>query len=638
MRPAAADLIDRAYADLIAGSLDGIDPRRIEAARLHWRLALDLNSAVPLSLDGDRTALVLRQAKAGPHGALLRRSLVAVVHGLGENLGWWVPPRPSAEAFANPARLGDGLTAATEGVVWDDDDHVPARAEDLWLAIECDHRQPMVGAVQVSLLPGTGAWREQMDGRIRHTARRLAREARTILLGEPERSRPWNRREVEDDPHIRHFLAAAAMSAVAVLRGRLGRATAQFLSALDPQVVRAFASLSAPSVEDYRFFAAGGDDGRKQRRLQALAVYPLLARELRSRLELAVAIDKGRRLTPLLRRALGGTPSALKAVVGVTPSLLGSPEPVAATDLLTALAATPTAWHPKTAESWRAFRRLLDIPAHVAEAGWNIGRMRELGPDWAGALAKLGAFQRLDDLADYRRALLNQVIQVPFLAAVPDLALATARPDSLGVMADILHRLLDGRPLLKQLAASESWHRRQGELAALIGLESGWKRQLVWEPLTDPVTVEGITIVPLINSTALRGEGEAMGHCVGTGWYDEQCAFSGHHVVSMRDAAGRRLSTAELHFDERGRLEIVQHRGPGNAVPSVPEVEALEDYAAGIESGAIACDRAGLDGNLARRRLARSGREGTGMTAQTRARCRRCGTSTAPCCRTHGGG
>ncbi|MBF0332319.1 MAG: PcfJ domain-containing protein [Alphaproteobacteria bacterium] len=292
-------------------------------------------------------------------------------------------------------------------------------------------------------------------------------------------------------------------------------------------------------------------------------------------------------------------PGALKSVVAVRPATLGVTGDLPdARLLIAALSAVPATWRPGEPAAWQAFRRLLEIPRHVAAATWDISRMRELGPDWAGTMARLGGYQRLDDIRDFRQGLFGHAVIAPLHAAVDGWDVATAPPETLRLLVEVMGDLLDRRPLRRQIEASDAWHRRQGVLMRLTGGHHG--RHLFWPPLTEPYRAgNGITVVPLVSSGALREEGDAMRHCVGS--YDRACFASGRHVVSLRDDDGHRVSTAELVFAGDG-IDQLQHRAAGNAVPADAARQALEEYRRGIAGGEIPCDRRALAEDLERRR------------------------------------
>ncbi len=610
-----SDVLADIYRDAVADALPDTNLHQADTALLHWRLSLALNAATVITapdLTRSPAALVLRQAKVNRTGALLRRSLMVV------DLGWdgvvaaGRLVAPSAEVFAEDAALRRFLDQPDPPLGRGDEIDDEERALRSWRPIEPDRGTPWTGVVALDLLPGCAWGRRQMEERCRHAARRIARESRILLFGEPPRPSWGQRGGVEEDPGLRRLVATLAMTAFAVLRGTTLRALDRFAALLDAEAVAALGILPAPRVEHYNFFAAPQQPACQPRRLQALATYPLLADALAARPELGEVIDLGRELGAALCRTFNAKPAALKTLVGLPPATLGDDGTLPdAARLLTALSAVPPAWHPRTPEAWRAFRRLLSIPAHAPPVTWDVGRMRELGPDWSRSLERLGGFQRLADLKDFRWALVSHVLTVPF-QRVEGWHVSRAVPDTLRTLADVLGTLLDRRPLLQQIDASERWHRRQGEILDITGASDGWRGQLRWLPLTEPYhSRRGPVVVPLVSGGALRDEGDKMHHCVG--WYDDRCCYDGHHILAIRDADGARLSTAELRFDDDGDLVVLQHRAAFNERPTDDAAEALEEYLDGIASGDIPCDRKALDEAMAHRRSTRRNRDATGL-------------------------
>lgn len=84
--------------------------------------------------------------------------------------------------------------------------------------------------------------------------------------------------------------------------------------------------------------------------------------------------------------------------------------------------------------------------------------------------------------------------------------------------------------------------------------------------LPEPLRLDAFSIVELTETAGLAEEGHAMGHCVGG--YGEECSMEGSVMFSVRDDAGRRLSTAQLLIDPvTMRVSAVQHRGARNDCP-----------------------------------------------------------------------
>lgn len=93
--------------------------------------------------------------------------------------------------------------------------------------------------------------------------------------------------------------------------------------------------------------------------------------------------------------------------------------------------------------------------------------------------------------------------------------------------------------------------------------------------LATPIQLGSLTVFELGDELSLLAEGRAMGHCVGT--FSAQCMFGDSVIVSVRDAYGGYLSTAELHLDS-STLQVVpgQHCALKNLPPRPDCNEAVD--------------------------------------------------------------
>jgi len=103
-----------------------------------------------------------------------------------------------------------------------------------------------------------------------------------------------------------------------------------------------------------------------------------------------------------------------------------------------------------------------------------------------------------------------------------------------------------------------------------------------WEPLiSEPVHLEVggkvWNFVELRSSEDLSEESDRMHHCVWT--YDDKCARGLSRIFSIRDEQGQRVSTLELvRTHEKGRWQVAQNRGEGNAAVSPECQEAAKAF------------------------------------------------------------
>lgn len=135
-----------------------------------------------------------------------------------------------------------------------------------------------------------------------------------------------------------------------------------------------------------------------------------------------------------------------------------------------------------------------------------------------------------------------------------------------------LHFVLDWtrtKSLRQILQLSRRWHDEIIQTSALDGADPVAARVAQTDAgswpavLPEPLCLDALSIVELTETAGLAEEGHAMGHCVGG--YGEACSMQGSVMFSVRDDAGRRLSTAQLLIDPvTMRVSAVQHRGARN--------------------------------------------------------------------------
>ena len=122
---------------------------------------------------------------------------------------------------------------------------------------------------------------------------------------------------------------------------------------------------------------------------------------------------------------------------------------------------------------------------------------------------------------------------------------------------------------------SARWHREA--MAEVNRATSVDTERSTWPCLLkQPVELApGCFAVSLGNADVLAEEGRQMQHCVGGYW--RHCFLGTSHIVSLRDANGKSLSTLEISLAQDGsnRCEIVQHRAHHNKTPA-SHLRALE--------------------------------------------------------------
>lgn len=109
---------------------------------------------------------------------------------------------------------------------------------------------------------------------------------------------------------------------------------------------------------------------------------------------------------------------------------------------------------------------------------------------------------------------------------------------------------------------------------------------VVWHVPSEIVVAGNHVAVPLRSSDDLRGEGEALSHCVATYW--QRCQDGECVIYSIRQTAdGQRLGTLELHWILRG-WRVIQFRGLRNAQCLTPDGDPREEFVP-IVNALMAC-------------------------------------------------
>lgn len=111
-----------------------------------------------------------------------------------------------------------------------------------------------------------------------------------------------------------------------------------------------------------------------------------------------------------------------------------------------------------------------------------------------------------------------------------------------GILAQISMKLYEGMTPSDQIKASSYWHSPHVDVqrrfnSAVMNSGGGYKE---WEPLFEGEYWEaknGVRFYPLVSAEALRNEGQAMSHCVGS--YASSCMTNNYHIMSLVDKAGK---------------------------------------------------------------------------------------------------
>ena len=298
------------------------------------------------------------------------------------------------------------------------------------------------------------------------------------------------------------------------------------------------------------------------------------------------------------------------------PLIFHSLAPTTTEDCMTRLlAGLPFDWVPKEAREWEAVAEVAEAMRFAPALRVRPMALRDFvnaRGRWVEYSARLrraigfeeGEFSRhlagaVNDVVDVWTAFASQVI-VP--AALLSGRRSLAKTSKAREAARAV--LFSECTLPVVLEVSRQWHARrfsmEDAIAVLtphVDLDEKWPAGLPdWE-------VDGMRIKVLTRQSELSAEGRrgtnadgsiGLGHCVGG--YAGVCRDGTSRVVSIRRLeSGKwgRLSTAEISVKGK-RFTVSQHKGSGNAVPSMECEAALAQYAAALNTGAAFVDRLGF--------------------------------------------
>jgi hypothetical protein len=124
------------------------------------------------------------------------------------------------------------------------------------------------------------------------------------------------------------------------------------------------------------------------------------------------------------------------------------------------------------------------------------------------------------------------------------------------------------------VAMSDRWHRANA-IPTKIRSKLGGR----WKPLMEDYTNQGLTITALTSRDDLTRESTVLKHCVGDSpYYGDACLTGERHILSVRNADGASLATAEVSLtnDPKNPIHVHQFRGYINGSPP-KEAQAVWD-------------------------------------------------------------
>lgn len=328
----------------------------------------------------------------------------------------------------------------------------------------------------------------------------------------------------------------------------------------------------------------------RRNRIQLLSSFavliPLLTKtelsELSIVMELSALVDRGDRLVESLARIFGVSMAAVRYFCGRSAAEIGLEWINNPYEVILAIETARAVKRPSSREEWAIFRRYWDDSRQTIRA-YNLGplsRPRDFINEYLfAAMCRLGyrasSLRRLNRATGNRPECIRQVGD--YFHFVDDWCSAKWPPEIEADMQEpasptLSERLLMRYPLPELIRQSQCWHR---EIVQFVPSPTDVDGQEDLTPanswpglLRTPYGTNDLVAVSLVCGDELRLEGFRLQHCVGT--YVEPCLKGESHIVSIRNAQGDSLSTAEIELVREGdgwKPRVIQHAGINNSDP-----------------------------------------------------------------------
>lgn len=381
----------------------------------------------------------------------------------------------------------------------------------------------------------------------------------------------------------------------AALRESLGSAVEAFFDALDPEV-RSFATRDGAIQTTTYNYLIHPEHGLYRRQFAGLSpgLLPTVVHRVPGSLgeELRLIIDLGEPMIKGLATCWGVRPVVVRHLIGIAATRLGSEWQTRIQTLAIILNALIPGEMPKDDPAeWARLHRMLAVgkrlfrkPVWKTDAGlaWLRKTMHALHGQESEAQAQWLPDAATLDRIDWFRSVLETALHRE-LGPIEYSARFTDRIAR--VIDDLYAGMVPQR--LEQLAARFFEHREQARLEARRTAARGLM-PLIPEALQ---TANGRRVIrPLTTSGAFRQHGEALDICMGNlsqlGHYVAVCRYNNRFILGVFDVPGDRpRSTVHVAVTGSGRVKVIEHKGPFNAVPSPDCRDAVRELLAYCASG-----------------------------------------------------
>ncbi len=344
--------------------------------------------------------------------------------------------------------------------------------------------------------------------------------------------------------------------------------------------------ITGPNLEFYNLMHST-NPFHVRARIQALTVLPMLRWEFcgmnTDTDRIRRRIDDGKSVWDSFLEIHPGKASVLRRIAATK----SSPEAWRGdlAGLLAALEPLPPEKIPATDQEWNAFHSIFTaLGLHRSSFHEDHEDRLQLKHQWLNEAAKMGWQKAYEKLAAFEGGVGALSDAFDFLEEIRNAGnYLAAQSGEQYESVEIWRRKSRERWLaaprkfgmFRIVEYSARWHREALAEISLAG--SVDTERSIWPCLLkQPVELTpGCFAVSLGNADALAEEGRHMQHCVGGYW--RHCFLGNSHIISLRDATGKPLSTLEFSVAQDGsnRCEIVQHRSRHNKTPE-SHLRALE--------------------------------------------------------------
>ena len=128
------------------------------------------------------------------------------------------------------------------------------------------------------------------------------------------------------------------------------------------------------------------------------------------------------------------------------------------------------------------------------------------------------------------------------------------------------------------------WHINHNYIEAA---KPSYTNNPTWSALTDPQTIQGVTISAITDEASLKAHGSEMKHCVGG--YASKCLNNTTDIFELNDNAGN-CSTLEVGHHQQ-KFYLQQHRAKSNKSPSAEHKIAANLFVEGLNNQSIALNQ-----------------------------------------------